>query len=157
MRYLSNAFSGQMVADDELWIHRSSVSPEEVPADAKSVIGHPDTARVVSTILNREVPFNRESISLAEGDELYVAQVVGGRLPEGATTLPEGISIVFHRYTIGAPYMVPQWNVWGSEVKITTAPHGAVGGSTEITVECDSQSILDAMMDVWGKSGNHLL
>ena len=110
MRYLSNAFSGQMIMDDELWIHRSSVTPEEVPTDAKSVIGHIDTARVVSTILNREVPCNRESIALREGDELYVAQITGGRLPEGATTLPEGASMVFHRYTVGRPRLKVEWD-----------------------------------------------
>lgn len=110
MKYLSNSFSGQMVTSDNVWINRTTIAPEEVPADAKSVIGHPDTARVVSGILGREIPFNRESITLEEGDELYVAQITGGRLPEGATTLPEGASMVFHRYTVGRPRLNVEWD-----------------------------------------------
>lgn len=33
-------------------------------------------------------------------DTLYVGQVVGGRLPEGATTLPDGFEIKFIRVEI---------------------------------------------------------
>lgn len=157
MRYLSNSFSGQMVGNDELWIHRSSVAPEEVPNDVKSVIGHPDTARVVSEILGRRISFNRESITLEEGDELYVAQITGGRLPEGATTLPEGVSIVFHKYSIGSPYLIPKWEIWGSEVTVTTAPYGTAGGSPKITVSSDAETISDGMIDVHDVNGEVML
>ena len=34
-------------------------------------------------------------ITLDKGDELFVAQLQGGRLPEGSTTLPEGFSFKF--------------------------------------------------------------
>lgn len=64
-----------------------------MPADCISAIGHADTARVVSNILNRDVQANRISLTLSEGDTLYVAQLTGGRLPEGATTLPEGFTL----------------------------------------------------------------
>ena len=40
------------------------------------------------------------NVVLDENTELYVAQLVGGRLPEGATTLPEGYSFKFYRVTI---------------------------------------------------------
>ena len=33
--------------------------------------------------------------NLKKGDTLYVAQLTGGRLPEGATELPEGFSFKF--------------------------------------------------------------
>ena len=71
------------------------VTAADVPASAESVIGHADTAAVVSDLLGRECAFNRTSVKLERGDVLFVAQVVGGRLPEGATTLPEGMALTF--------------------------------------------------------------
>lgn len=98
--YLGNAFSGQMIPEDAL-IRKVRVTPEEVAAEEwESCIGHPDTANVVAGILGREVACQRVSISLSKGDTLYVAQVMGGRLPEGCTTLPDGMEIVFDKYTI---------------------------------------------------------
>lgn len=92
--YLGNAFSLQMISVGDV-ITTSPVLPEEIPEDSISVIGHADTATVLSAILGREIKVNRVSIHLEKGDVLYVAQVMGGRLPEGATTLPEGFSITF--------------------------------------------------------------
>ena len=97
--YIGNAFSLQMVADNAI-IAKVEVSPEEIPTEAVSIIGHADTAAVVSTILGREVPCNRESVMLSDEDVLYVAQVVGGRLPEGATTIPDGMELKFYRITV---------------------------------------------------------
>ena len=97
--YIGNAFSLQMVADNAI-IAKVEVSPEQVPVNAESIIGHKDTAAVVSTILGREVPCNRASVMLSDEDVLYVAQVVGGRLPEGATTIPDGMELKFYRITV---------------------------------------------------------
>ena len=97
--YLGNAFSLQMVADNAI-ICKVAVAPADIPQEAVSIIGHKDTAAVVSTILGREVPCNRESVMLSDEDVLYVAQVVGGRLPEGATTIPDGMEIKFYRITV---------------------------------------------------------
>ena len=97
--FIGNAFSLQMVADNAI-ICKVEVSPEQVPVNAESIIGHKDTAAVVSTILGREVPCNRASVMLSDEDELYVAQIVGGRLPEGATTIPSGMEIKFYRITV---------------------------------------------------------
>ena len=99
MTYLANAFSLQMVQTD-CNISIRGVDPADVPADITSAIGHVDTAAVVSTILGREVPCNRANVSLEKGDVLFVAQVMGGRLPEGATTLPEGFRLEFRRVEI---------------------------------------------------------
>ena len=98
--YLGNAFSLQMLTAFPADISVTEVAPTEVPADAVSVIGHPDTAAVVADILGRDVPANRVSISLKAGDVLYVAQLMGGRLPEGATTLPEGFSLKFLKVVV---------------------------------------------------------
>ena len=97
--YIGNAFSLQMVADNAI-IAKVEVSPEEIPTEAVSIIGHKDTATVVSTILGRDVPCNRASVMLSDEDVLYVAQVVGGRLPEGATTIPDGMELKFYRITV---------------------------------------------------------
>ena len=67
---------------------------ESFPASAVSYVGHADTAAVLG------VPYNRSSLTLHPGDTLYVAQLVGGRLPEGATTIPEGFSFRFFRVTL---------------------------------------------------------
>ena len=63
--------------------------------DIVSCIGHTDTANVLSDILGMEIPVNRMSVTLNDGDVLYVAQLIDGRLPEGSTTLPEGFSFKF--------------------------------------------------------------
>ena len=97
--FIGNAFSLQMVVDNAI-ICKVEVSPEQVPVNAESIIGHKDTAAVVSTILGREVPCNRASVMLDDEDTLYVAQVVGGRLPEGATTIPDGMELKFYRITV---------------------------------------------------------
>lgn len=93
-KYIANAFSLQMVEAGST-ISTKAVLPEEIPEDVISVVGHADTARVISGILGRDIPTNRVSIKIEKGDELYVAQIQGGRLPEGATTLPEGVTITF--------------------------------------------------------------
>ena len=59
-----------------------------------SAIGHQDTANVLG------VQMNRVNVSLASGDVAYVAQLVGGRLPEGSTTLPDGFTFKFVKVTV---------------------------------------------------------
>lgn len=94
--YLSNAFSlGMLDLSEQKSLNIRPVMPEQIPQEAVSVIGHPDTAKILSGILGFDVPFNRAGIKLNEGDVLYVAQYKGPRLPEGATVLPEGASFQF--------------------------------------------------------------
>ena len=101
--YLSNAFSLQML--DLAAPHTVTVTPVTVAVVAESsfesVVGHQDTANVLTALLGVEVPMNRASVRLQDGDILYVAQITGGRLPEGATTLPEGFAMTFVRVDIG--------------------------------------------------------
>lgn len=90
MIYVSNAFSLQMVPQNLLGSVR--LAPMGRPdltgtTPYVSIVGHADTAAVLG------VPFNRASVTLAEGDVLWVAQLMGGRLPEGATSLPEGFAL----------------------------------------------------------------
>ena len=100
-KYLGNAFSLQMLSKFPSTLTVEEVSKEDIPSDVYSVIGHPDTANVLTNELGFEVKFNREAIKLAPGDILYVAQLMGGRLPEGATTLPEGFTFKYFKVTIG--------------------------------------------------------
>ena len=60
-----------------------------------SVMGHADTAAVLSGLLERDLQVNRVSLKFTNepGEVLIVGQYIGPRLPEGATTLPEGATI----------------------------------------------------------------
>lgn len=84
--YLLNAFSLQMLEGDATV--RFTEVPE-LPKGLTSAIGHKDTANVLG------VEMNRINVTLRKGDVAYVAQLQGGRLPEGCTTLPEGFSFKF--------------------------------------------------------------
>ena len=94
--FVSNAFSLQMLSSDCM------ISVEEISEDdfnnvkhnAVSVVGHKDTATVLG------VEFNRENITLNKGDVLYVAQIIGGRLPEGASELPDGFKFKYLKVAI---------------------------------------------------------
>ena len=89
--YLLNAFSLQMV---ETPCTVSLQEVNELPAGLVSAVGHADTAAVLG------VPMNRVNVRLQKGDVAYVAQLMGGRLPEGSTTLPEGYSFKFVKVTV---------------------------------------------------------
>lgn len=96
MKYLTNAISINMLKEVEFALVRfRKISHEDIPEEAVSAIGHTDTARVLSGILGREVPVNRTNVELGFRDEVYVAQYIGPRLPEGATQLPEGAEFQF--------------------------------------------------------------
>lgn len=97
--FLGNAFSLQMLDTTvSSQVQVTPVSADEVAAtDFVSVVGHPDTANVLADMLQKDVAFNRTSVHLEKGDVLYVAQVTGGRLPEGATTLLDGFALAFLR------------------------------------------------------------
>ena len=92
--YIGNAFSTRMMSGDGD-VHIRTISEKEfkeVKYVAHSIVGHPDTANVLG------VEMNRESVTLKEGDVLYVAELKGGhRLPEGATRLPTGFEFKYKK------------------------------------------------------------
>jgi len=98
-KFLVNAFSIQMLnsMSNPVHVKFEEIKASDIPRDVVSAVGHADTAAVLSGILGFEIPMNRTSVSLDEFTELFVAQLVGGRLPEGSTTLPEGFSFKFFR------------------------------------------------------------
>ena len=84
--YLLNAFSLQMLEGDAT-VKFTEVP--ELPEGLTSAIGHADTAKVLG------VEMNRVNVTLKKGDIAFVAQLQGGRLPEGSTTLPEGFTFKY--------------------------------------------------------------
>ena len=101
---IANAFSLSMISGNAI-ILTKEVSLEKVQEMAKegvqSYVGHADTAAVLTSMIGYPVPMNRVNLSLGTGDRVVVAQVQGGRLPEGATTLPEGATMKFVEVTVG--------------------------------------------------------
>jgi hypothetical protein len=89
MDKLLNAFSLQMLPEFPATVRFGEVG--ELPEGLESAVGHADTARVLG------VEMNRAYVTLEKGDTFYVAQLVGGRLPEGCKTLPEGFSFKFFK------------------------------------------------------------
>ena len=91
-KILGNAFSIQMLdwSDrDEVTIRIKKIQKPEDLGNYESCVGHADTAAILG------VKCDRKSITLGKDDQLVVAQVTGQRLPEGATTLPEGTVLTF--------------------------------------------------------------
>lgn len=89
--FLLNAFSLQMV-DVPCSVHFEEV--DELPSNLESAVGHADTAAVLG------VACNRINVHLNRGDVAYVAQLTGGRLPEGSTTLPDGFKFKFIKVVV---------------------------------------------------------
>lgn len=93
--YIANAFSLQMVAKEDLpRVRFESVERPESLEGYTSAVGHADTAAVLG------VACQRINVSLKAGDVLLVAQLTGGRLPEGATTLPEGFTFTWVKVSL---------------------------------------------------------
>ena len=96
---LFNSFSIQMVGLDFNVVGKELSLEEAKALVAKegfdSYIGHQDTARVLSAMLAVDIPAERRFGTIGVGESALVAQVIGGRLPEGATTLPEGLELRF--------------------------------------------------------------
>ena len=120
MLYIANAFSLQMLDSDCTVTVRAATATDVKKAIYAVIgrgvlqyaIGHADTANVAAASLNEaqvandwiefdgQQLFNRCNVALKSGDVLYVLQVVGGRLPEGCTELPEGISLQWREVRI---------------------------------------------------------
>ena len=94
--YLLNAFSANMLEELTALVRFTEISATtmaELAQESVSAVGHADTSALFSAILGIEVPCNRVTVTLKAGDNALLGQYTGPRLPEGATTLPEGASI----------------------------------------------------------------
>lgn len=101
-KYLSNAFSLQMLENQ-----RATV--EIFPAGIKSLtqlkhyessVGHEEFANQLG------VKFNRTNLKLKEGDELIVAQYIGGRMPENKEIKISLEDVVFFRVRVDYPQLI---------------------------------------------------
>ena len=98
---IANAFSLNMldldvgITDLQICPASPDVIRQEIEEEGRfaSVVGHADTAAVFSSILGLDVPCNRATFIMDEGTTLFVGQYKGPRLPEGATSLPEGATV----------------------------------------------------------------
>ena len=93
--FILNAFSLNMLVGNADIVVREvtqKVAASLAPA-CTSAVGHADTAAVFSSVLGVEIPCNRATVALKDGDTALVGQYSGPRLPEGATSLPEGATI----------------------------------------------------------------
>jgi hypothetical protein len=105
---LCNAFSLNMLAGSCLLqvseisldgAHLLVLAWEDANFEGKLVftnaVGHPDTASLLSKLIGVRVAPQRATVTLLPNTKLLVAQYSGPRLPEGATSLPEGASLKF--------------------------------------------------------------
>ena len=104
--YLLNAFSLNMIDGNADIIVReiSLTTAASLAADCTSAVGHADTAAVFANVLGVPVACNRATVALKEGDVALVGQYSGPRLPEGATTLPEGAAIKWVIVAVHEPF-----------------------------------------------------
>ncbi len=103
--FILNAFSLNMIVGNaDISVREISVTvAASLAADCVSAVGHADTAAVFSSVLGVEVPCNRATVALKEGDVALVGQYSGPRLAEGATSLPEGAAIRWLVVGVRAP------------------------------------------------------
>jgi hypothetical protein len=105
--YIANAFSLNMLPAGSKYyqVNVNEISVDEVEVTLKndfevvSCVGHADTANLFSKLLDYPVAFNRVPVKLEARDMLFVGQV-NGRLPEGCTELPEGVTITWYLVTL---------------------------------------------------------
>ena len=101
--YIANAFSLKMLPE---WVAVGNITFKRLTLEQArelfaqgekftSAVGHADTAAVYSQHLGVEIPVNRVDARFIPGiaETMLIGQFFGPRLPEGATTLPEGAEI----------------------------------------------------------------
>lgn len=100
--HIINAFSKNMIPGGcrVTFVPLTLEDAQGYAEGSTSAVGHADTAAVFSGSLGRDVPANRVSVMLSCGDKALLGQYVGTRLPEGATTLPEGATIEWFVITV---------------------------------------------------------
>ena len=105
---LLNAFSlGMLPAEQNLLkmqVERLTLAEAKsrLEAGIESCVGHADTAAILTSLLGKDVAFNRASVTLAKGETALVAQYKGARLPEGTKVLPEGSTFEWIAVTVTA-------------------------------------------------------
>ena len=94
--FILNAFSLNML------VGNADIAVREVSQKVAAILA----AAVFSNVLGVEIPCNRATVALKDGDVALVGQYSGPRLPEGATSLPEGAAIKWMVVGVHAPLLV---------------------------------------------------
>jgi hypothetical protein len=102
MNYLGNAFSLQMLSNTTASVSVTPIEKEDIPVICLSVLGHQDIADFLG------YPVNRATLILGESDTLYVAQFVGGRLPEGVSALTADQMGMIQYFKVSVKYTQPK-------------------------------------------------
>jgi len=129
--YIANAFALSMLPT-----YTTNVEVREVNAlpteGYVSIIGHDSLIPILEGITGHTYPVKRISVKLTDTDTLYVAQYTGPRLPEGATELPEGASLVFLRVRVIPQDFFVAYDIEGENVLGGgTTPEYARGYATD--------------------------
>ncbi|MES2641328.1 MAG: DUF1874 domain-containing protein [Myxococcota bacterium] len=107
MTFLCNAFSLNMLGPAtaaDLQVRRIELGDARALAvDARSAVGHAETATVLADLLGRPVETARVTLELAPGDSVLVGQYIGPRLIEGAVSLPIGARVDWFHVSWPAP------------------------------------------------------
>lgn len=95
MIYICNSISPQMMTSTDMNYSIHEITEEQFyeaieSKETWSCVGHRDLANILG------VAYNRESIKVRDGDYLLIAQLNNGRLPKGATSLPEDMVLKFY-------------------------------------------------------------
>ena len=108
--FLLNAFSLNMIVGNaDISVREiTQAAAASLASGCTSAVGHADTAAVFSHVLGVEIPCNRATVALKEGDVALVGQYSGPRLAEGATSLPEGAAIKWMVVGVNAPALTGQ-------------------------------------------------
>ena len=99
MKYLVSGFSLRMVTPGDIIISEP-VDPAQIPKDVVSHVGFQERANILQKELKRKVALNKRPVHLNGGDEVYLAQFFGERIPEGVETLPNHSRLQFLRIRI---------------------------------------------------------
>lgn len=94
---ISNAFSLNML-NRSCRIDAERIDLQQaraLSASARSAVGHAETAAVFTNLLGHPVAHHRQSLTWDGTEPMLVGQYQGPRLPEGATSLPDGAVIVW--------------------------------------------------------------
>jgi hypothetical protein len=100
--YLLNAIPGGLIPADGITLRVIPCSAARVgrklrSGEVLSAVGHADTAALIGALVGAPCAAARISVpALVPGDHHLLALYQGPRLPEGATTLPEGASLAFY-------------------------------------------------------------
>jgi Domain of unknown function (DUF1874). len=119
--YIANAFSLSMLTKPKVLLHVQEITVDEaqrliknIEARSKtsqariiSAVGHESTARVLSTLLDYNIPMNRIPIQLETNDILLVFQLMQ-RLPEGAVLTEDELRLLqykLYKVTVKEPLL----------------------------------------------------